>query len=448
MTTKQALADMQNQLPGLEWVTSPIHIKRLSKDFFWFSPLLQEQLTGKHADIVVRPKNETELAALIAQCVRQGINMTVRGGGTGNYGQSVPLNGGVQIDMSAYDKVNWIRDGLANVQPGIKIGDLEDQARAQGLEMRCMPSTYRMATMGGLFAGGFGGVGSINYGPISAPGTVQCVRVMTIEETPKVLELRGKEVLTFHHTYGTNGIIVGLEVALAPARDWGEYMLAFKSIDSAFQFAKALANSTGIEKREVSLYDPASAVHFSEAKTNMDADEYLVISLIAPNSVEPMAELLAENGGRIAWSQTYAEMQESQHTVMEYCWNHATLHAMKNDKGLTHLQANYHLDNVLDQLASIREAVGGDVQVHLEFIRLADNSLFITGLPLVHYKNADQLADIMALHEKLGVKINNSHVYTLEDGKHGGSLADAILHSKRQNDPHLLLNPGKVRSVI
>ena len=44
-------------------------------------------------------------------------------------------------------------------------------------------------------------------------------------------------------------------------------------------------------------------------------------------------------------------------------------------------------------------------------------------------------------------KINNSHTFMLEDGKHGGTLSPAILASKAANDPHSLLNPGKMRSL-
>ena len=448
MTTKELFSDLKNQLPELDWVTSPIHIKRLSKDFFWFSPLLQEQLTGKHADIAVRPKSEEELHALISHCVQRNIKITLRGGGTGNYGQSVPLEGGVQVDLSTFNQINWLKDGIVSAQPGIKIGALEEYVREEGWEMRCMPSTYKMATIGGLFSGGFGGAGSINYGPIAAPGNVQRIRVMTIEENPRVIELHGQEALTFHHTYGTNGIIIELEVALAPARSWNEYMLAFDSIESAFEFSSALTKSIGIDKREISLYDPKSARHFPESANNMTQNEYLVITLIASNSVNPMTQLLSQHKGRIAWSQTFAEMQSSQHTLVEYCWNHSTLHAMKTDKDLTHLQVNYDVDNILNQLANLHKEVGDEVQVHLEFIRLADSRFVIAGLPLVHFTSAERLAEIMKIHEKLGMGINNSHIYTLEDGKHGGHLSETILESKKLNDPHMLLNPGKIRSLM
>ena len=213
MNVKETLTEVKNTLPDMEWITSPVHVKRLSKDFYWFSPLLVEQLADKKADMIVKPRDEEEIRALVAACVQHKIPLTIRGGGTGNYGQAIPLEGGLVMDLTSCKKVDWIADGLIRVQTGMKIGELEDTVREQGWELRCLPSTYKAACIGGLFAGGFGGVGSINFGPISAPGTVQSIRVMTIEEEPVINELRGKDLLTFHHTYGTNGIILDMELA-------------------------------------------------------------------------------------------------------------------------------------------------------------------------------------------------------------------------------------------
>jgi FAD/FMN-containing dehydrogenase len=89
------------------------------------------------------------------------------------------------------------------------------------MEMRCMPSTYRSATLGGLFGGGFGGIGSINYGPLGAPGNVLGIKAITIEEEPQMVELRGPEAMRMHHLWGTNGLVLELELALAPAHPTG-----------------------------------------------------------------------------------------------------------------------------------------------------------------------------------------------------------------------------------
>ena len=115
---------------------------------------------------------------------------TLRGSGTGNYGQTTPLAGGVVLDMTGYNAFLWVRPGVARAQAGIRLGELEKQTKPTGQELRCVPSTYRSATLGGLFGGGFGGVGSINYGPLGAPGNVIGIRAMTIEPEPQIVELR------------------------------------------------------------------------------------------------------------------------------------------------------------------------------------------------------------------------------------------------------------------
>jgi hypothetical protein len=449
MAVSEAIQTLQTRLPSLDWVTSPIQVKRLSKDFHWFSPILFAQLNTKKADIVVRPKNEKELKEVVAQCAALKLPMTVRGGGTGNYGQSVPLQGGVTIDTSHYNQINWLSpdDGIVSVQSGIKLGALEDAARDQGWELRCMPSTYKMASIGGLFSGGFGGVGSINYGPVAAEGTILSVRVMTISETPDIFEVGGDELTSFHHTYGTNGIILDIELALAPARVWDEYLLSFKQLDDAIQFSKQVANSTGIDKRNIAVFDAYSASHFEQTPKELAASDYVVIAVIASNAKRPMLKLMENAQGKIEWSQTFQEALQSKSTLMECCWNHSTLHALKNNKALTYLQTNYDVDNVVEQLTQIDEASNSQAQVHLEVIRMADSELAIVGLPLIHFQSAEQLQNIVDIHTQFGVSINDPHVYTLEDGKHKGCFSHSILDSKRKNDPLNLLNVGKLRSL-
>ncbi|HSV53310.1 MAG TPA: FAD-binding oxidoreductase, partial [Burkholderiaceae bacterium] len=200
------IEQLHAELPDLDWVTDEGRIARLSQDFSWFSPVLTRQLADKRAGAVARPRNEDEIRRLVGLCARLRIPITVRGSGTGNYGQAVPLQGGVVLDMSGYNAFLWARNGAARAQAGIRLWDLEKATRPAGLEMRCMPSTYRSATLGGLYGGGFGGVGSINYGPLGARGNVLGLKAMTIEEEPQVVELRGAEALAMHHVWGTNGL--------------------------------------------------------------------------------------------------------------------------------------------------------------------------------------------------------------------------------------------------
>ncbi len=192
------IEQLHAELPDLDWVTDEGRIARLSQDFNWYSPVLKRQLEGKSAAAVARPRSEDEIRALVGLCARLRIPITVRGSGTGNYGQCVPLQGGVLLDMSGYNAFLWARDGAARAQAGIRLWDLEKATHEHGLELRCMPSTYRSATLGGLYGGGFGGIGSINYGPLGSRGNVLGLKAMTIEENPQIIELRGPQALAMH----------------------------------------------------------------------------------------------------------------------------------------------------------------------------------------------------------------------------------------------------------
>jgi len=449
MNTNEKLNELQEEAPKLDWIKSNIKIKQLSKDFHWFSPILAIQLANKKAELVVKPKNESELKELISICSKLKINLTIRGGGTGNYGQAVPLYGGVLIDMSDYKVIHSLSklDGIAYVQSGIKLADLEDAAKSEGWELRCMPSTYKMATLGGLFSGGFGGIGSINYGPVAAPGTIMSIRVMTISEEPEILEIRGPELIDFHHTYGTNGIVIDIEIALAPAREWDEYLISFNTLEQALDFSKSIANSSAIDTRNIALFDAYSASHFEQTPSDLSPFKYIVIVIIASNGIHAMFDSIASHDGYVEWSQTAEQMNSSKQTLMECCWNHSTLHALKYNKQLTYLQTQYDVVRVAEQLLSIKKDTNNETQIHLEFIRMSDSALTIVGLPLIHYENEDRLIEIVKIHNKHGVSINNPHVYTLEDGKHKGCFNNSILESKRKNDPLNLLNVGKIRTL-
>ena len=149
---------------GIKTIDRPEQIKKLSLDYYYFSPILVEKLKDKRAELVVQPANEDEVLKVAKICVQHKIPLTIRGAGTGNYGQCIPLNGGIVMDMSAMNKILWLDSGVACVQPGIKLSAIEKESKKQGWELRMIPSTYKTATLGGFLGGGSGGIGSITYG--------------------------------------------------------------------------------------------------------------------------------------------------------------------------------------------------------------------------------------------------------------------------------------------
>jgi FAD/FMN-containing dehydrogenase len=311
-----------------------------------------------------------------------------------------------------------------------------------------VPSTFRSATLGGLYGGGFGGVGSINYGPLASTGNVLGVRAMSIEPEPKVAELRAPEALLLHHVYGTNGLVLELEVGLAPAHPWLEAIVCFDGFDAALEFGDALASAPGIVKKSVTLLAAPIPDLLLQAVPPlagaMTAGSHAVFVLVAEFSEPGFLQTAAQFGGSVSYRKTAAEVQASSRTIVEYTWNHTTLHAMKVDKGLTYIQSGFQAGQHVAQAKAMRQLLGDEVLVHLEFIRTKEGAMNCSGLQLVRYRSDERLNQIMQLHRDHGVYIANPHVYMVEDGKQGQVNPDVVA-TKMRFDPAGLLNPGKLR---
>jgi FAD/FMN-containing dehydrogenase len=434
-------------LPALEWITDD-RVARLSQDFNWYSPVLKRQLAPLRADAVARPKTEDEIAAVVGACAREQVPITVRGSGTGNYGQCVPLHGGVILDLSAYNRLLWVRPGVGRAQAGIRLGDMDRQMRQAAQELRCVPSTWRSATLGGLFGGGFGGLGSINYGPLAARGNVLGVRALSVEPEPRAIELRAPEALLLHHVYGCNGIVLEIEAGLGPAHPWLEAIVSFDAFEPALAFADALAAAPGIVKKGVTLLAqpipdlllkavPALGGHLQPAS-------HAALVLVAEFAEDALQQLVRQHGGRVTLRRSAAEVVQTQRTITEYTWNHTTLHAMKADKSLTYTQCAFQAGRHTEQAAQMREQLGDEVHTHLEWIRNLDGALTCSGLQLIRYSGDERLNAIQQTYRDHGVSIANPHVFIVEDGKQGRINPDVVA-MKQRLDPLGLLNPGKLR---
>lgn len=441
------IEQLQIALPDLDWVTEPARIARLSQDFSWFSPVLKRQLAGKVADAVARPRNEDEIRQLVSLCAKLRVPITIRGTGTGNYGQAVPLNGGLVLDMSGYNQFLWARGGAARAQAGIRLWDFEKEARARGgLEMRCVPSTYRSATLGGLFGGGFGGIGSINHGPLAARGNVLGLKAITIEEEPRIVELRGSDALAMHHLWGTNGLVLELELAMAPAQDWNEYLVVFEDFDAALEFGNEIAQGPGIVKREVGFFSAGVCARLQPLAPHLPQGRHAIVLALAPASEAAMLELAALHGGEVSYRKDAEEIARTHKTLLEYTWNHTTLVAFKSDRNITYLQSAFTPGEHLEQVKRMQQLLGDEVLIHAEFIRTMEGRVTCTALQIVRFSTEQRLQEIMRIHRDNGVRINDPHVFIVEDGKAGGALPPAAIEAKKRFDPLGLLNPGKVRS--
>lgn len=433
------------ELDGLEIITDPSQLAKLSQDYYTYSPVLVEALSDKRGEIAVRVSTEEEVIRVSRTCVKHKVPLTVRGAGTGNYGQCVPLEGGVILDLSGMQNIKWIKPGSACVEPGVRLAAIDKQAREIGWEIRMAPSTYRKATIGGFIGGGSGGVGSVNYGQLRDRGNLLGLRVVTMEDEPRVIELRGDDVYKVAHAWGTNGIITELEIPLAPAYAWAEAIVAFPDFMTAVKFGQALSDSDGIVKKMVSICADPIPSYFAALKPYIPEKQHIALVLVAECCLEPFAELVREFSGQMCYQKSAQEASKGI-TLVEYAWNHTTLHARSVDPTLTYLQTLFPDDKELKVVEHLYSHFGDEVMMHLEFLRVHGAARPV-GLQIVRYTTSDRLQEIMAYHDACNALIFNPHTYILEEG--GRKTVDVQhLQFKEMVDPYGLLNPGKMRAWV
>jgi FAD/FMN-containing dehydrogenase len=427
-------------LEGIEIITEPSQVAKLSQDYHTFSPVLVPKLAGKVGDLVVRPANEQEVLKVAKNCAKHRVPVTVRGAGTGNYGQCVPLHGGAIVDMTKMQEILWVKPGVARIEAGVKLAALDKKTQEQGWEMRMAPSTYRTATIGGFIAGGSGGIGSIQYGLLGDRGNLLALKVVTLEDEPRVIELRGDDVQKVNHAWGINGIITEVEIPLGPAYPWAEAIATFANFMDAARFGQALADADGMIKKEISVFASPIPQYFTALRQYIPEGTNAALLFIAEPSLELLPGLLQQYGGTIAYQKPAQDAGKGTH-LGEYTWNHTTLHARTVDTSITYLQSIFPAEKNLQIVEHMYHHYGDEVMMHLEFIRVKGTAV-PAALQLVRYTTEERLNEIIRYHEEHGIFIANPHTYIIEDG--GRKVIDPEqLKFKEMVDPYGLMNPGK-----
>jgi FAD/FMN-containing dehydrogenase len=434
------------ELDGIELSTDRALLRQKSRDFYWYSPILKAQLDGKSAELLARPKDEAEVLRILTACRARRVPVTTRGGGTGNYGQCVPLEGGVVLDMTAMAAPVAIEDGVVEAEAGAKMIDLDLWCRDRGWELRLWPSTKRTATIGGFVAGGGGGVGTITHGTLRERGNLLSARVATMQDPPRIIEVEGDEAAPINRTYGTTGVITRVRVPLAPAQPWRDLAIAFPEFDRAAAFALALTLADGIPKKMCALFDERLPPFFKGLSEAVPAGHALVLAAVAPEGRRALRDLAREHRGTVVAEQdaVAAERDPGGTPFYEYCWNHTTLQVLKRDRGVTYLQCRFPFEDTLKAIAFVRENFRDEVWLHTEGVRFGGRAT-MSALPVIRWTTAERLYEIIRAFEAEGIGIANPHVWTIEEGSNYRRVPGDQLGFKRMADPLGLLNPGKMR---
>lgn len=431
-------------------------METLSKDFYWYSPILRRQLDDKRADLVVRPSSVEELRRVIVACHEARVPLVARGGGTGNYGQCVPLYGGVVVDLSRVDRILEITaDGVLRCEPGARLGVIEPEARKLGWELRCLPSTWVKSSLGGFFCGGSGGIGSITWGGIATPGNVKSVTLMTCEAEPRLIRLEETDCTRALHTYGTTGFMVEIEMRLAPRIAWEQLAFASGEWDRLLDWSDGIGRLPTVRKRLLSQFESPVPTFFRPLARHYQPGEHATFMLVEAGRAAAVVESAEAAGVRLAHRLPLPDPPRPPY-LTDYTWNHATLWAMKSNPEYTYLQCGYN-EGFRSQIVRLRERFPGEILQHLEWVaanaiavaeepgRVTGENIRVSGIPVVRFTTEERLREIIAFCAEIGVFVANPHTFKLEEGgRHPNIEAKRAL--KAEVDPAGLLNPGKMAS--
>ncbi len=428
-------------------VASPQVVARLSRDFYWYSPVLKKLLDGKSAEAAVQPVSAEEIQSILAYCHAQEMPVTARGSGTGNYGQAVPLEGGVVLDLSRMETIEGISDdGVVCCGPGVRLAAVEAEARKSGWELRCYPSTVAKASVGGFLGGGSGGVGSVAHGALRDFNTVRAIEVITMEAEPRVLKYEGEKVHDILHAWGTNGIISRVWLALTPAVEWAQCAVAFDSFDEAFLFAEKAASDSAWTKRLATVFEWPLPSFFTPIKQVVRDGKALIFFMIAAAQLEAFLDAAREAGGEVSFAGAHPNLRTIP-LLSDYTWNHTTLWAIRADDSYTYLQCGFDRVKAREQFAELKRRFGNDFLFHIEFMKDGAGVVVPGSIPVVRYSTEARLQEMIDACRAIGVTVANPHVNHVEGG--GRYREDNVqLLAKRELDARGLLNPGKMATFV
>jgi FAD/FMN-containing dehydrogenase len=424
--------------------TTALRVRRMkSKDFHWYSPILTPVLADCLADVVVTPRHAEELKTVVSAAAKRSLPITLRGGGTGNYGQSVPLKGGIVLDMTRLNKVIEVSAGTIRAEAGIPIRAVLDAALATGQQLMMYPSTMQTATIGGYLCGGFAGIGSVRHGVIRDSGMIKSLKIMTVEEEPKIMDVDDPSLI--FHSWGTCGIVLEAELRLVPSQTWIDCIATFPTYGDTIAFGNAAFDS-GLDIFLLSAVEKRFSPFYRSTQQFFDGTRDAMFSMVNENDVDKYFELAARFNGTKAIAVNQAKSQGAEiRPIHTTAFNHTTLMALQVDRSWTYLQVVMPNPFAPEMAEEQIKRFGDEVLMHHEYTR-EHGKARIGGLPLIRYSSEARLNEIMKSFEADGCMINNPHIFKLEDG--GRFDPDGKKLKFRQKvDPKGLLNPGKLRSL-
>ncbi|BBY24159.1 FAD-binding oxidoreductase [Mycobacterium stomatepiae] len=401
--------------------------QRASKDFAWLSPILARDLPDVIADVVVRPRHREQIPAILAVAYRHRIPLVPRGRGTGNYGQAVPLHGGIVLDLSDCRTVLSIDDEFVIAEAGCTFEQLESELTAVGREVAVMPSTAT-STIGGFLSGGNQGIGSIEHGSIW-DGWVHELTIVGCQPQPQPLQVSGEGLRRHLHAFGTTGVITTVTLRHSAKRDRTALFGSFTTMKQAAHAGQQLMDLPQLP-RAISVDDEAAYRHYPQHSGMVGA--VLLRTILDVDQVDAARAIVVAAGGQVTATDVKAIG-----AISRSVYNHTTVMVARGRPGTTAVQIRGNA--IIDHEEDVRRVLP-EVCIHLDGNAPAGYGKGFSGLLFSQWIDDATLARGIGALRELGVRVVSPHTWMV--GSHGG--LEHYQAASAQHDPLGLLNPGKL----
>ena len=245
-------------------------------------------------EVIGFPKTADEIAAILKLANRYRFPVVPRGAGSGLTGGSVPVEGGMVIDLQRFNRILEIdTDNLyVVVEPAVTNLDLRQAVEKEGLYYPPDPASLNFSSIGGNIAENAGGMSAVKYGVTKnyVLGLEVVIPNGSIVHTGSkcIKDVVGYDLTTlFVGSEGTLGIITQATLRLLPLPEMKQtLMIAFPTLKKAAEAVSAIIRGR-IIPTAVEFLD-ANCICAIEQQTQLDlpatAEALLLIDIDGESS--------------------------------------------------------------------------------------------------------------------------------------------------------------------
>jgi len=268
-------------------------------------------------DLVVFANTTEEISDIMRLSNREKIPVTVQGSGTATTGASLPVKGGILLDIHNMNKILEINkeNFYARVEPGVICNQLNMALKKQNLMFPPNPGSEAIATIGGMMSTNSSGHRAVKYG--TAKDYVKALKVVLADGT--IIETGFRTPKSsfgydlnhiFTSSEGTLGIMTEITVKIQVIPEYNALALAI--FHDVFAAGKAVTDiiGSGIQLTACEVMDKY-ALKVVEEAINKDISKIEAMLII---EVDGDKESVVKNMERIG------EICKK-HDVQEYTWS-------------------------------------------------------------------------------------------------------------------------------